>query len=370
MYTNPCAEGPEAVFQQFGRLIRQDDLKLVVLYLYKNATSESSRRSSKCGINHFHRFALQYLGTKIQPTTTKSVSLKGLLLSFFAASLFVNPKNLQYATIRNYVGHIRAKWSQAGSPLLPYDHEILARVLKGISTLRPTKPDTRTAFLLPHIKIPPNFSTPLTSDQLIFKAAVIFGFLGMFRYGTFDKLSVNSLILVCASGIELSVKEGTWDELGGLMNEFTVTGFYFRFASKFHPRARAYFCRLDDLPMPWSALCPVSALIALAKNNMLSKRKIFARSVITTRKLGAYMRSLSNSNTNYTPHSLRIGGHTFYSIQNMHEDFVQFLGRRAIARASQLYYRANAADNVSRLRLFFEGISRIPILQSGLYGAP
>ena len=180
----------------------------------------------------------------------------------------MNPKNLQYATIRNYVGHIRAKWSQAGSPLLPYDHEILARVLKGISALRPTRPDTRTAFLLPHIKIPPNFSTPLTSDQLIFKAAVIFGFLGMFRYGTFDKLSVNSLILVCASGIELSVKEGTWDELKGLTNEFTVTGFYFRFASKFHPRARAYYCRLDDLPMPWSALCPVSVLIALAKNGM------------------------------------------------------------------------------------------------------
>ena len=176
IYTNPCAEGTEAVFQQFGRLIGQDDLMLMVLYLYKNATSESSRRSSKCGINHFRRFVLQYIGTQIQPTMIKSVSLKGLLLSFFAASLYLNPKNLQYATIRNYVGHIRAKWTQAGSPLLAYDHEILARVLKEISSLRPTRPDTRTAFLLPHIKIPPNFSTPLTSDQLIFKATVIFGF--------------------------------------------------------------------------------------------------------------------------------------------------------------------------------------------------
>ena len=89
----------------------------MVLSLYKNATGESSRRTSKCGINHFRCFALQYIGTELHPISLKSISLKGLLLSFFAASLFLNPKNLQYATIRNYVGHIRAKWVQAGVPL-------------------------------------------------------------------------------------------------------------------------------------------------------------------------------------------------------------------------------------------------------------
>ena len=149
IYRNPCAEGPEAVIQQFGRLIGQDDLMSMVVCLYKNATSESSRRTSKCGINHFRRFALQYLGSNLLPVTMKTISLKGLLLCFFAASLFLNPKNLQYATIRNYVGHIRGMWAHAGAPLPPYDREILARVLKGISTLRPTRPDTRTAFLLP-----------------------------------------------------------------------------------------------------------------------------------------------------------------------------------------------------------------------------
>ena len=239
IYRNPCAEGPEAVIQQFGRLIGQDDLMSMVVCLYKNATSESSRRTSKCGINHFRRFALQYLGSNLLPVTMKTISLKGLLLCFFAASLFLNPKNLQYATIRNYVGHIRGMWAHAGAPLPPYDREILARVLKGISTLRPTRRDTRTAFLLPHIKVPHSFSSPLTSDQLIFKAAVIFGFFGMFRFGTFDKLCKNSLILVCASGAELAVNTGTWEELKKLTKGVNVTGFYFRFTSKFHPRARA-----------------------------------------------------------------------------------------------------------------------------------
>ena len=342
----------------------------MVLSLYKNATGESSRRTSKCGINHFRCFALQYIGTELHPISLKSISLKGLLLSFFAASLFLNPKNLQYATIRNYVGHIRAKWVQAGAPLLPYDREILARVLKGISTLRPTRPDTRAAFLLPHLWIPPYFSSPLSTDQLLFKAAVIFGFFGRLRFGTFQKLSVSSLVLICATGAEFTVKTGTWDELKVYKNEFKLTGFYFRFASKFHPRAKAFYCRLNDLPEPWSVLCPVRTLLALAKNNLLTNQRIFPRTRLTNTKLSSYMRSLSHSQTKLTPHSLRIGGHTFYSIQNMHEDFVQFLGRRAIARASQLYYRANAADNVSRLRLFFEGISEMPVLHSGLYGAP
>ena len=239
----------------------------MVLSLYRNATGESSRRTSKCGINHFRCFALQYLGTNLNGNSKISFPLKGLLLSFFAASLFSNPKNLQCATIRNYVGHIRVKWVQAGLPLLLYDREILARVLKEISTLRPTRPDTRAAFLLPHLRVPPYFLSPLSIDQLLLKAAVIFVFFGMFRFGTFDKLSVNSLVLICATGAEISVKTSTWDELKEYTNEFNVTGFYFeRFAAKFHPREQAYYCRLNDLPAPWLALCPVRTLIALNNN--------------------------------------------------------------------------------------------------------
>ena len=66
------------------------------------------------------------------------------------------------------------------------------------------------------------------------------------------------------------------------------------------------------------------------------------------------MKYMAKSRLPLTPHSLRIVGHAFYSIQNMHGDFVQFSGRRSINRASQLYYRASAADNINRVRLFFK----------------
>ena len=62
------------------------------------------------------------------------------------------------------------------------------------------------------------------------------------------------------------------------------------------------------------------------------------------------------SDNNFTPHSLKIEGHTFYSIKNIDPDFVNFLGRRAISRACQLYYRANAYDNLVRLNMFFRSI--------------
>ena len=43
-------------------------------------------------------------------------------------------------------------------------------------------------------------------------------------------------------------------------------------------------------------------------------------------------------------------------------DFLHFLGRRAISRVCQLYYRANAYDNINRLSMFFSSISDQHIL--------
>ena len=74
------------------------------------------------------------------------------------------------------------------------------------------------------------------------------------------------------------------------------------------------------------------------------------------------MAYLARSSTPFTPHSLRIGGHTFFAVHNMHEDFIQFLGRRTITRASQLYYRARAIDNIIRLQIFFGRLSSLPAI--------
>ena len=81
------------------------------------------------------------------------------------------------------------------------------------------------------------------------------------------------------------------------------------------------------------------------------------------------MHTFSRDSAHFAPHSLRIGGHTFYTLQNMHEDFVQYLGRRAIRRASQLYYRANPVDIIRRLRTFSRDVSTVAQFMRGLYGA-
>ena len=100
---------------------------------------------------------------------------------FFHRILFMNPATLQHSTIRNYVCHVRTNWLTSGAPLTPFDNQIVTRVLRGVATLRPCRPDPRVAFLLPHLKPPPIFNCPLTTDQLLYKAATIYGF---FRHVT------------------------------------------------------------------------------------------------------------------------------------------------------------------------------------------
>ena len=51
----------------------------------------------------------------------------------------------------------------------------------------------------------------------------------------------------------------------------------------------------------------------------------------------------------------------------MNEDFVNYLSRRKIARTSQLYYRAGAIDNISRVRIFLKKISELSVLDVGVF---
>ena len=168
--------------------------------LFRNATEKSSQYTSRSGISRFHRFAQEYIGCDFSPRPQKVLSLKGLLLCFFTASLFMNPATLQHSTIRNYVCHVRTNWLTSGAPLTPFDNQTVTRVLRGVATLRPCRPDPRVAFLLPHLQPPPIFNCPLSTDHLVYKAATIFGFFGMLRFGTFAKLTPQSITLVSASG--------------------------------------------------------------------------------------------------------------------------------------------------------------------------
>ena len=352
----------------FGDVLADSTLATTAALLLNNAVKPSSRRTCESGQNKFRKFSLQYIGAYFMPKNENHLSLRGLLLCFFTASLFLDRKKLKSTTIRNYVGHIRAKWEKTGVTLTVFDKTIISRLLKGVATLRPTTTDKRTAFLLPHFSFPATFKHPYSRDQLIFKAAVIFGFLGMFRFSTFGKLSCHSVVLISAGRDEFQLKSGTYAELSHLLRNKNIMGFYFHFAAKFHPHGRAYYCKLDDLTTPWGELCPLRTLTALSQNGLLSSKRLFDKRLLTSGSLGSYMQYIANTRRPFTPHSLRIGGHTFYSIQNMHGDFVQFLGRRSINRASQLYYRASAADNINRLRLFFKNIASRTLFGTGLYG--
>ena len=338
--------------------------------LFRNATEKSSQNTSKSGISQFHRFAREYIGRNLHPLPQEVLSLKGLLLIFFTASLFMNSKNLQHATIRNYVCHVRTEWLITGAPMTAFDSKIVARMLRGVGILRPSRPDPRVAFLLPHLTPPPIFCCPLSTEHLLYKAVIIFGFFGMLRFGTFAKLSPQSITLVSATGEMFT--HVIWGKVPvrEFVSLYNIVGFYLSFKAKRHPNARAYYCTLQGLPANWSALCPLATFMALAETNLLHTGCIFPTHLITTAKLTEYMHTFCRNGPHFSPHSLRIGGHTFYSLQNMNEEFVQFLGRRAIRRASELYYRANPVDNIKRLRTFFSDVSSIAPFMRGLYGAP
>ena len=98
----------------------------------------------------------------------------------------------------------------------------------------------------------------MSIDQLLFKAGVTFGFFGMFRSCTFQKLSM--IALVADSWMEYTLNKGIIPTISFLW-PILITGFYFLFAAKFNSQACAYYCRRDDLSEPWATLCPLKILM-------------------------------------------------------------------------------------------------------------
>ena len=111
-----------------------------------------------------------------------------------------------------------------------------------------------------------------------------------------------------------------------------VMGFYFTFDDKFHPGARAYFCKVGDLHHRLKAICPISQLITVLK---LSPNDIFfPPSEVTRAILTKNMQKLACIRRNVKPHSLRIGGHTFYTVYSLDTDFQDYLARRKVNKAT------------------------------------
>ena len=102
-------------------------------------------------------------------------------------------------------------------------------------TLINTLPSCCRIILIPAYE----FIRLLSSNLLLFKAAEVFGFLGMFRDSSFAKFSTGSMVLVTAHGRQLTLSSGSSHELFAHARKFQICGFYFRFSAKFHAHARA-----------------------------------------------------------------------------------------------------------------------------------
>ena len=145
---------------------------------------------------------------------------------------------------------LRSSWKEAGCQLSAYDSSVVKKVLAGARRLMPKKYDSRLAYLLPHYDLPEIFLRPVTLEQQLMKVAVIWGFIGMFRYSTYHKLGIRNLTIVGRCGREFKLYTASLAELRFYFIRNKAPGFFFEFPDKSHPIARAYFCRLDHLPDP------------------------------------------------------------------------------------------------------------------------
>ena len=70
------------------------------------------------------------------------------------------------------------------------------------------------------------------------------------------------------------------------------------------------------------------------------------------------MKRIACIQKNVKPHSLLIGGHTYYTVYGMDSDFRDYLARRKVKGSSQTYYRASPALTIYKLRKFYERVFR------------
>ena len=228
-----------------------------------------------------------------------------------------------------------------------------------------TPPNPRAAFILPSYKHPHYYHTPPSDRWLIFKAATVLGFHAMLRFGAFCQLNAHSLSLILVNGNELPLLTASIHDLPSIRR--SLLGLIFRFAPKYtsaHSRGVAYFCHICAVAPPLKSHCPVCVLIKLWRRGHFRApfRPVFNPIFFSPSTLSAYLGHIAGKpgtppQNPFKPHSLRIGGHTFYTVHGMNPDLRDYLARRALSRCSLRYYRASPAANLYALRTFYKSVS-------------
>ena len=173
----------------------------------------------------------------------------------------------------------------------------------------------------------------------------------MLRFHSYNKLCLESLRLVLKGGREVTPSKVGLQITVNLLTSNSIFGFYFIFDDKFHPGARAYFCKVGDLQRSLRRLCPLRHLektVELSQNSMF-----FPKSEITSAVLTKTLETMARVKKNVKPHSLRIGGHTYYTVYGLNPEFRDYLARRKVNKPTQTYYRASPYRTMYKLRQFF-----------------
>ena len=286
-----------------------------------------------------------------------------LALCFFAAYLASRPTIKRYTTVRCYLCHLRSLWREAGCPGKLMHSPLLNRIMRGIRRALPAPPDAREAFIPPSIIPPAYYIDPPSLRLLLFKAAVVLGFHAMLRYGAFCQFCPEALTVVYHTG-----RERAWVSFSSKPNlsDKEILGVVFTFAPKFtlsNGLGCAYFCHICDTNPKLAIHCPLCVLDKLVVRGFLraSKRCLFDPLIFTPAALTSYLGHLAGKTDGhpgnpFRSHSLRIGGHTFYTIHNMNLDLRDYLARRAVTRSSLRYFRASPAANLLALRAFYKSL--------------
>ena len=339
---------------KFGVFIGDIDIAIVVCRLYRDALAPSTKSTYKTGVRHLQRFKQKYPKAPFPSDVFNPPSKVSISLAFFTAYLFELESIKSHSTIRNYLTHAKQFYVKKGYPKDKLESPLFKAVMRGVKRCLPQSPDCRIAFLLVHYQLPRKMikSRQVTIQKSI--AAMSFGFFAMLRFHSYGKFCRKNLTLVLTGGKEVAPSNLSIKILTKLLVSNAVTGFYFTFDDKFHPRARAYFCKVGDLHQRLMAICPISQLITVLK---LSPNDIFfPPSEVTRLILTKNMQKLTCIQRNVKPHSLRIGGHTFYTVYGLDSDFRDYLARRKVNKATSTYYRASPYLTIYKLRQFFRRV--------------
>ena len=224
--------------------------------------------------------------------------------------------------------------------------------MRGVKRCMPPKADSRIAFLLTHYQLPRRIARSRSNTVMKALAAISFGFFAMLRFHSYGKFCWKNLTLVLREGREITPTDFNHTIIQQLLVSNRLIGFYFTFQDKFHPGARAYFCKVGDLNRRLRLICPLEHLIKLSQVSVGDR--FFPESELTRASLTKSMRDLACIIKNVKPHSLRIGGHTYYTVYGLDSDFRDYLARRKVKNSTMTYYRASPHLTIYKLRQFFE----------------